>query len=587
MSTDQSPEGTDARIRAAVYQVAEASPIAPTAVDLGLDQSTLPAYTDELIRPRRGLLQGLAGLAVAGGVVAGGAFAFNAASSPDGAASPEAAVEELFSAVTSEDVVGVLEAIDPDERAALLPEIEAVTDELVRLEILTGLDLGAVSGFDFEVENLQLAARELGPDIAAVRIVAADFSSTTDPDAVPIGAGVERAADGYSDLETDLGNGTRDLDQMVETLDTEMIERRFEFIVTNDDGWHVDVGHTFLERIRIEMGWPAPDYLGGTPALGAATAEQAALDWVNANASFDIARMIQLTDPEEMAALHVYGPLIIDAVAGELADFNGVQVELPPGRVVQGRGTTVVFDSYRFGYPEPGVAMAFDGTCLRVEPPSPALDDVSDEDTTYCLGDEDLEPYIAAMLGTQAIEVRVVERDGAWFVSPVGTVGSHLTALTGARERIETTDDAFAMVTQIVDVPIAPFIGRGFLLGAAVDGELVEADGGYATEPADAPPGYRECDYVWDELYTQPDGDPGQRPSVQAEADANLEWQACLAEYGEVVEVPTLEELTAQRECEAIWDEFWEGRDDEPSEAEYEQVEDAFTACIERSIPPG
>jgi len=94
-------------------------------------------------------------------IVAAGVAAVSLAAA-DGAASPEAAVEELFASLAEEDVVGVLEALPPGEREVIREPVVGVVSELQRLGVMSSFDLRDVPGFDLQVDDLQLSSTPLG-----------------------------------------------------------------------------------------------------------------------------------------------------------------------------------------------------------------------------------------------------------------------------------------------------------------------------------------------------------------------------------------------------------------------------------------
>ena len=58
------------------------------------------------------------------------------------------------------------------------------------------------------------------------------------------------------------------------------------------------------------------------PAVGAATPEEAVRGMIDAAIDLDVARVIELTPPDEMAALHDYGPILVDLAEEALAESD-------------------------------------------------------------------------------------------------------------------------------------------------------------------------------------------------------------------------------------------------------------------------
>ena len=434
---------------------------------------------------RRALLA----VAVVLAVLAGGFAVVNLRATPSGAASPEAAVEQFFDAIGDEDLIGVLEMLDPGERSVLVPFVRRLSSELDRLELTSGLDPDDVDGVDIEVEGLRVVPQELGPGVAEVAVTAGSFRIATQPEAVPVGdvlRDIVEANGGEIDIP-------REQDQ------TSVTGQDGLFLVTTEtDGrWHLSLGFTIAEYARRDAGLELPDLAGGVEPQGAPSPEAAVEAFADAAAGLDLERMISLLPPDEMRALQVYAPLFLEDAQADVDDFreeeefemsvDELDVEtndIDGGtRVIPTGGTITVRD-------ETGEStISYEDGCLEVT--GAAESDFADDfgESRVCtdelagsgsdLSDEDEAELaeLGALFAAFEPGVVTVERNGAWFVDPLRTVGD-----LGIQvfEGIERED-----------------LEEGGILYRLFTGELFDAGFGYpGYDDTEIP--YDECD-VWDE----------------------------------------------------------------------------------------
>lgn len=530
----------DARIRALMVELAESSPLAPTAEELGLsnrpatieENNALPSYTEvssmvikEPFKRRR--LFG--GLAAAATMLVGGSVAFNAAND-DVPATPEKAVYELLDAMAEHDALGIIELIDPNERRALTPSIDDIVAELERVEVLESTDTEAVSGFDFAHENVVLSSRELGDGVWAVRLVEGSFSSSTDASTLPLGSGF-----GETDDVTDFGSS---LDNWIATWPDLFAESDFELVVTeamNGSGWHISAVYTFMEQARKEERWPEPDYSIPLAPTGATSPEAAAEQWLVAQGNWDVPAIINLLDPVEMPAMHRYAQQLADVVDDEMLNFSRLSALDIQELRVEGDGNerTVIIEQfqvtqrYETGLPgeEATVTTAFDGVCRSVESSG---DDIPADAQSICRTDEGLDAPTIALIDAAAVELRVVERDGAWFVSPVGTVVDQ--ALDGLRVRNADGFDEATVFLSLFEIPVLPFYSVGGASSMLAVGEsFVMDDAFFECEP----------------------GEPSGLRTEQEAARAVVEYEDCLIASG--FEPEPMTGVSSMIACSHIW----------------------------------
>lgn len=636
----------DTEVRAAMIHLAESAPPAPSAAQLGLDgarpsvdEHGVESYTNvESIGAHRNRKRMFGGLAAVAVVAAGGVATLNAARGGDDApANPEAAVVEFFDALAEEDAIGVLETIDPTEREQIVPAMFDIVSELERLEILTGTDLNSVNGFDFEVDGLVVASRRLTDEMYAVRVVEGTFTSTTASTDLPIGPGVERATENEVDLASELGFFGEDLDQAVRGLDQTMLNDNFEFIVTWDDGWHIDLDHTVVEGFRKEAQWPVPDYTnGGVAPVGSADPLSAATRWLIAQQDFDVPTLLEMLDPNELQGFQLHGPALIDIweEAGSGADLfplaDTAEYTITSSSVTgEGDRRTVTVDgfeiSYRFDGNDGSFMMTLADGCVEMTPPP----DVDEQQEKICLTDADIGPVERGVIGSLTTHINVVQRDGQWYVSGIGTVRADLVANLAGWDAPLGSDpeEGFGIISTVLGTPVVP--GYGPLLSFAI-GSFAREDGGFtdfgtestipvpigsdcygsgqplmtAEEAAAAADeialcferegvdlgdgplyevGYVACSYIFNNLYDTPVDDSNGRPPVEEEAAAYQEQAECLADYGiDDSYTPTIEELEAERTCSAIYDEVFNADPPIPDdEIDFDELDRRAQACYE------
>lgn len=451
----------------------------------------LPVYAGDPSTPPTGTVVGkgrsraaLAILSVTA-VLAASTFAFVALTRPDGAGSPEEAVEALFAALEAEDAIGVMEALPPGEREVLLEPMVATVGELQRLGVFDSFALEDVPGADIEVDGLALRSTNLGDGITAVRVTGGTITGTVLPDEVPVGPRtrdlIER--EGGEPLEIEPASETESLAD----ADLELVT------VEEDGGWHVSLFYTIAEAARGDA--PLPVFGQGVAPIGADTPEDAVRQLVQAGVDLDLERAIGYLPPDEMRVLYDYAPLFLDdaRAAADETRANGFSASVDRLDLrVEGDGGTrrVTVDGMdvraTIGDGE-GARITSDGTCTvlestyrtyttRFEPVGGVLDggsdsvetggpgggsgggsterfdDEADLETTRMEVCEDgrmtmtvdgeeqedtfgggVDPLIFGRNQASFTEgLTVVEHDGRWYVSPVRSMfDSFLTSLRG------------------------------------------------------------------------------------------------------------------------------------------------------------
>ena len=404
-------------------------------------------------------------------LVGGGAFAVTALrSSASGASSPQAAVDELFTAVNNEDVIGVLNALPKGEREAFVPFAQDTLAEMKRLGLVDGgTDLGKVGGVDVEFTGYTTSVVDVADTVANVKVSGGTMKAGYDMSQLPMG---DLLIDTFFDGERPQGAATT---SSPNTDDLEVTT------VKDDDGWHVSLWYSLAENARQGAGMPAPNFGHGVPAVGADTPEGAVTALVDALSTLDVERMIELSPPSEAAALHDYAPLFLDDAkdaVDQLFDDSGLELDVAlTGLASEGSGDrrVVTFTGVEGTATVGGetVEFSYEDGCWSVTPPDGTHVAGCVADT---LADADLTPEqtdSVERIVDRGIRIVVTEEDGKWYVSPFGTVTETWLTLLRAVERadIEKLSEGAG---QLLDEGVSdlPFGGplNGFGLGGPGSG---------------------------------------------------------------------------------------------------------------------
>jgi hypothetical protein len=245
-----------------------------------------------------------ASLAAVAGAVGIGAFAISGANE-GGGATPADAVALFVEAMNDEDVLGVLDTVDPAEVGALRGAIETTAAEAQRIELLdNSFSLSGVGGVDIEITGLTTATNEIASDLAVVTTSSGSLSLTFDPAAFGFGVvGREAAADATMETATD------------DTLDDMLLAT-----VRRDGRWYVSVAFTVAEAARKAEGVDYPSEPQVTPE-GFDSPEAAVAAMYARLLARDLRGAIATAAPGEGDALQRYAPLFLPELERGFNDF--------------------------------------------------------------------------------------------------------------------------------------------------------------------------------------------------------------------------------------------------------------------------
>jgi len=410
----------------------------------------------ETPRSSRGrLFVRLAAVVVALGLAGGGAvLAINAGSASGGADNPEAAVSRFLASLSNEDVLGAAEVVEPSERATLVDSGVTISEELVRLNVLSPeFDLSALNGIDLRFDNVQLRAVPVSNNVTQVFIDGGSSRASVDASKLPLGPVIaEHIPPDWLTFSDSVATP---------------IQSSVPIAVVNRSGrWYVSLWYTVAENARISAGKPMPSVADRPVPIGADSPEAAVERLMREVLRLDPRTVIGMLDPEEMAALYDYAPLFlpeaeaaandalqaaadsgfewsIDSISlssipdGDLAsvsldaieasltspDVNG-HLKLADGKVdVDVKATLPDY----MGNPTTTTYSFHDG-CLAVESDNPDMgpgfNSCDDQSGIGMFGGGLFSLPTQAVTSTNTADFGVITHkvDGKWFVSPIRTV---------------------------------------------------------------------------------------------------------------------------------------------------------------------
>ncbi|HVV10633.1 flagellar basal body protein FliL [Amycolatopsis sp.] len=378
-------------------------------------------------RSRRGLI---IGLVVALVVLAGGGATWIALSQSDnGSATPTEAALKLASSLGNADVVGVLGSLAPAEASMFTDPVQAVTDELKRLNVLdASADPEKLSGVQISTANLtfdEAGAEQVNDHVTITKLTGGTITVTGDASRLPLAKDFLDAVPGGVDR-----SGPR-----TETIDIgKQVRQNGEPIriatVQVDGEWYPSLLYTIADYALRDAGekWPSTSI----PANGAGSANDAVKETVQAVLDADVRRVIELMPPEEMAVLHDAGPAIVDALGPDAEPSGAKVIDLQTQSTDVDGGTRATLTSLVVQGPD-GETYAFkkNGACydatIEGDTRSMCADDLAGqiEDETGSLlpgAVTQVLQHLSTGVLAQGLGVIVTESGGKYYVSPLRTL---------------------------------------------------------------------------------------------------------------------------------------------------------------------
>lgn len=379
-------------------------------------------------RPR-GLIIGLviALVAVLGG---GTTWYLLAQQSRSGASTPTEAALTLASSMSNSDLVGMLDSLAPAEAALFTDPVQDTTSELKRLGVLDGsADPNALSGIEVKTQNLtfdESGADQVNDHVTITKLTGGTLTITSDFSKLPL-------AKEFLD-EAMPGGVPSAQGQETETVDiAEEVRKTGEPVriatVQVDGEWYPSLLYTIADYALKEAGQPWPST--SIPAAGAASANDAVKQIVQAGLDADIRRVIELLPPDEMGVLHDAGPAILEAAEGETEPSGAKVLDLQTETSPVTGGTRATLTSLRLQDPSGEIyTVTKSADCYEVSAEGQnqrmCADDIADQIESEA---GSVPPQVREVLRhltggilKQGVGVVTTEVNGKHYLSPIRTL---------------------------------------------------------------------------------------------------------------------------------------------------------------------
>ncbi len=445
-------------------RLAELADHAPSAVHLPDEISVVTANHPARRRRRVGVIAAVTALIGAGGFTT---YTFLGASNSGGATTPAEAVTAFVSAAEHEDLLGMIDVTLPDEVAVLRAAVDSVVGDAKRIDVLdAGFDSSGIQGVDISVDDLALDTNFYEGGLASVRATNGTLAMSFDPQAFPFGQKLRSLLTGAQDSITasvQLGSS----DPIAQLMTVE-----------RDGRWYVSVEYTIAEYVRLAAGWDVPGPVARAP-IGFDSPEAAVTGFYERLAALDLQSAFDTFAPGEDAMAWLAQSWMAEAQSTiDRGRANGWSVQIS-GLAYETIGTGDHLTLEPLTFKVEGTSPAnLDATVPQQSTEGPQAFTVERADgcTTYTGVARDFASPVLPSSVPSATDsskmcgpssgfglmgllllagsssdlpsVSVVQYDGKWYVSPLGT------ALASTSSSLHHLDAA----SSLLDSPFAAFI---------------------------------------------------------------------------------------------------------------------------------
>ena len=415
MNPELNDNQRDDDVRRAFRTLLAAAPAAPTFDEMtdiaarngirtpewATDRYALPDAAVAARRPRRRAGGIVMAWLLAVGVIGGGGYAaYGSLIGPDGYDSPTAATRGFLGALEDGNLLKASRALVPWERAGLEDDLRVAVTGAQHDGLLAANDLGAARNISLTERGLELNEVPLAKGTTRVEVTAGTLDLRLEP-----GLFADSAA-----APTDLPK-TVDLVQLVTPrADDREVGRPGLVTVQSDGDWYVSLSYTIADHQRVSLGRPLPDLTSALHPTGADSPEAAAdrgIALIFGNRG--LATVLDMIDPISGQAFLRYVPLFIGPTDAPLMADPVAQW------AVDGTGDTRTARLTKLTIPattdQPEQVLTPDHRCTSV---GGACNQV-----------------FGGFLFDRG--VTVVERDGRWFINPIGATVNLFTELVTGR----------------------------------------------------------------------------------------------------------------------------------------------------------
>jgi hypothetical protein len=368
-------------------------------------------------------------------VLAGGGYtAWALLGNSGGASSPNDAVTTMAKNLEDRDYLKAAGHLAPNETTLLTDLGTELTQQLQRLQILKpdadatrSLDTVTFAGLRFD----QNAAESVRPNVTITKLVAGTITTNGDASTLPF-------TDSFRQKVFPNGQPPAGTPQHIDIA--QVVQEQGEPIriatVEVDGKWYVSGFYTAADYALKEANEPWPTT--SIAAKGATSAQDAVQGLVSAALDANVQRVIELTDPKEMGALHDAGPALVKAAAGaQPSGAKLVDLQTTPTNVRGHTGLALASATVRT--PDGStVTVKRDGDCLAISAPGAGSQRLCTQDLASAglseVGSAPAIAEVAPRLVKAALDIKVLttEIDGAWYVSPGQTVVQLYSDVLGA-----------------------------------------------------------------------------------------------------------------------------------------------------------
>lgn len=358
---------------------------------------------------------------------------------------PTQAATNLVNSLSQGDVLGVLESLTPGESSLLVDFNARTTQRLKELKVYKDdADPNKLHGASVQAANLKYdekGAEKVNDHLTITKLIGGTVAFHADVSELPLTDEFMQAAfpDGVNSEPTD------------EKVDiAEVVKETGEPIriatVKVDDKWYPSLFYTVADYALLEadLKWPDKPIANN----GAASADDAVKEMVQAAINSDLERVIELLPPDEMGALHDAGPALLEQMGTQApAQVEVTKLETESTEAETG-GMRVMLKEVEVKADGQTYRVVKEGDCYTAEAEGETqqlcADDIAAE-----MGGSGMAPELQAAMSHLAsgllknTGVVATEVDGKWYVSPLRTYSElGLTALSDL-----TPEDVIALVT--------------------------------------------------------------------------------------------------------------------------------------------
>lgn len=256
-------------------------------------------------------------LALAAGVTVWLVSRKNTDTAYGGQATPQAAAQEMFSALARKDVVAVSQQLDPSEAQVFSDISGDMITELKRLGILDGsASVGNATGTTITVQNLTFddkGEEKLNDHVSIVKLTGGTITITSDPGSIPLSDTMKQLLGGQ------LSSAKKD------TVTVDIAERVKErgmpiriATVKRGDTWYPSLFYTladywFTKQAAENPSLKDPALATAISPIGAGSPEDAVKQLVDRSLQGDWEGVIGMLPPDEMGVLYDYGKRLLAA----------------------------------------------------------------------------------------------------------------------------------------------------------------------------------------------------------------------------------------------------------------------------------